>query len=86
MSTNDGGPAFPGLHPSKECRFSDPGMSLRDAFAMNVVGHIVGAVFADQQTGGLMQRKPDLVQGLMEGLAIVAYGVADQMLKARGTP
>lgn len=29
---DDGGPAFPGLHPSAECRYNDPGMTLRDYF------------------------------------------------------
>lgn len=33
MTHNTGGPAFPGLHPSQECRFNDPGMTLRDYFA-----------------------------------------------------
>jgi len=28
-----GGPAFPGLHPSKECHYQDSGMRLRDYFA-----------------------------------------------------
>jgi hypothetical protein len=28
-----GGPAFPGLHPSKECHYQDAGMTLRDYFA-----------------------------------------------------
>jgi len=32
-NTNTGGPAFPGLHPSAECRFQDEGMTLRDYFA-----------------------------------------------------
>ena len=31
--TNTGGPAFPGLHPSAECRFKEEGMTLRDYFA-----------------------------------------------------
>jgi hypothetical protein len=26
-------PAFPGLHPSKECHYQDAGMTLRDYFA-----------------------------------------------------
>lgn len=33
MTTNTGGPAFPGLHPSKECHYQDAGMTLRDYFA-----------------------------------------------------
>ncbi len=28
-----GGPAFPGLHPSAECRYQEEGMTLRDYFA-----------------------------------------------------
>jgi hypothetical protein len=32
-NTNTGGPAFPGLHPSKECHYNDSGMTLRDYFA-----------------------------------------------------
>jgi len=31
--TDTGGPAFPGLHPSKECHFQDSGLTLRDYFA-----------------------------------------------------
>jgi hypothetical protein len=31
--TNTGGPAFPGLHPSSECRYKEEGMTLRDYFA-----------------------------------------------------
>jgi len=34
---NDGGPAFPGLHPSKDCRYQDVGMTLRDYFAAAVL-------------------------------------------------
>ena len=32
-NTNTGGPAFPGLHPSAECRYKEEGMTLRDYFA-----------------------------------------------------
>ena len=32
-AVNTGGAAFPGLHPSKECQYNDPGMTLRDYFA-----------------------------------------------------
>ena len=35
--SNTGGPAFPGLHPSKECHYSDSGMTLRDYFAAKVL-------------------------------------------------
>jgi len=34
---NTGGPAFPGLHPSKECHYQDAGMSLRDYFAAKAI-------------------------------------------------
>lgn len=35
--TDTGGPAFPGLHPSKECHFQDSGMTLRDYFAAKLI-------------------------------------------------
>lgn len=41
MTTNNGGPAFPGLHPSKECHYQDAGMTLRDYFAAKAMAHIV---------------------------------------------
>ena len=34
---NTGGPAFPGLHPSKECHLQDSGMTLRDYFAAKLI-------------------------------------------------
>lgn len=34
MTKETGGPAFPGLHPSKECHYNDAGMTLRDYAAI----------------------------------------------------
>ena len=39
--TNTGGPAFPGLHPSAECRFKEEGMTLRDYFAAKAMQELV---------------------------------------------
>ena len=41
MTTNTGGPAFPGLHPSKECHYQDAGMTLRDYFAAKAMSGIL---------------------------------------------
>ncbi len=41
MTTNTGGPAFPGLHPSKECHYQDAGMSLRDFFAAKAMQGLI---------------------------------------------
>ena len=40
-NTNTGGPAFPGLHPSAECRFKEDGMTLRDYFAAKAMQAMV---------------------------------------------
>ncbi len=42
MVNNTGGPAFPGLHPSKECHYQDAGMTLRDYFAAKVLPQCLG--------------------------------------------
>jgi predicted RNA polymerase sigma factor len=34
-------PAFPGLHPSKECHYQDSGMRLRDYFAAKAMQGIL---------------------------------------------
>jgi hypothetical protein len=69
---NTGGPAFPGLHPSKECNYQDAGMTLRDYFAAKAMQGYAQysaanskSVFSDQQ------------------LAEDAYLIADAMLAAR---
>ena len=69
-NTNTGGPAFPGLHPSSECRYKEEGMTLRDYFAAKAIQ----GMFA---SGNL----PKSVQD--DELASVAYEFADAMLKAR---
>lgn len=69
--TDTGGPAFPGLHPSKECRYADEGMTLRDYFAAKAMQ---GFAARDVFNNGLAtpyQR------------ARLAYIEADAMLKAR---
>ena len=73
-TTETGGPAFPGLHPSKECHYQDAGMSLRDYFAakamQGICAHSGGAspVWAENNSD----------------IAEVSYELADAMLKARG--
>ena len=39
--SKDGGPAFPGLHPSKECTYKDSGMTLRDYFAAKAMQGLI---------------------------------------------
>ena len=68
MTTNTGGPAFPGLHPSKECQYNDPGMTLRDYFAAK--SFQVRLAKHDDWT--------------LTELAEQAYLDADAMMKARG--
>jgi len=67
MTTNTGGPAFPGLHPSKECHFQDSGMTLRDYFAAK-------AIIAYHADGTFSS---------CEDVANWCYRLADAMLKAR---
>jgi len=71
MTTTTGGPAFPGLHPSKECHYQDSGMTLRDYFAAKAMA----VYFQDPN-----------IEDIVGDLASVAnwcYEVADEMLKAR---
>jgi len=68
MTTTTGGPAFPGLHPSKECHYQDSGMTLRDYFA------------AKAMQGLLATGKSDYLD---EHVALDAYNLADAMLKQR---
>ena len=65
-------PAFPGLHPSKECHYQDAGMSLRDYFAAKAVQGLMGRVWGDSPA-----------EELFKTWAISAYGMADAMLEAR---
>jgi hypothetical protein len=66
-NTNTGGPAFPGLHPSAECRFQEEGMTLRDYFAAKALQGFISR-------GGNYDAEFD---------ADRAYVFADAMLKAR---
>ena len=68
MSTT-GGPAFPGLHPSKECHYQDSGMTLRDYFA----GQALAAVNLGIGVSNEYYRKT----------ANHCYAMADAMLEAR---
>ena len=65
--TNTGGPAFPGLHPSSECRYKEEGMTLRDYFAAKAMEGFISR-------GGNYDAEFD---------ADRAYVFADAMLKAR---
>ena len=68
-TTETGGPAFPGLHPSKECHYQDSGMRLRDYFAAKAMQAIL--------TNHRLEDCDDDV------VASNAYQMADFMLKAR---
>lgn len=76
MSKETGGPAFPGLHPSAECRYKEEGMTLRDYFAAKAVTVLFSTYAASADKVGW-----DV--GWQTGIAIDAYSVADAMLKAR---
>jgi len=65
-------PAFPGLHPSKECHYSDAGMSLRDYFAAKAMQGTI----ANLTEGDDFNRRG----------AEWCYNVADMMLSARSKP
>ena len=69
MTTNTGGPAFPGLHPSKECRYQDSGMTLRDYFAAKAMAALV-VVYTDDKA-------------IVDEYSQRAYAIADAMLEAR---
>ena len=69
MTTNTGGPAFPGLHPSKECHYQDAGMTLRDYFAAKAMAALV-VVYTDDKA-------------IVDEYSQRAYAIADAMLKAR---
>jgi hypothetical protein len=71
-NTNTGGPAFPGLHPSAECRFQEEGMTLRDYFAAKAMQGILAGNFPVTKTINADQL-----------VAKSAYIMADAMLKAR---
>lgn len=62
-------PAFPGLHPSKECHYQDSGMRLRDYFAAKAMQALLTRA---------TKFNPDLMM-----YAGASYDIADAMLKAR---
>ncbi len=68
---NDGGPAFPGLHPSQECRFNDPGMTLRDYFAAKAL------------LGMLTLVRDPMTPALLADTITATYAIADLMLAER---
>ena len=68
-AVNTGGPAFPGLHPSKECQYNDPGMTLRDYFAAKAMQSLI-VVYNDNKN-------------FVDGYARRAFEIADAMMKAR---
>ena len=69
-NTNTGGPAFPGLHPSAECRFQEEGMTLKDYFAAKAMN-------------GLLASLPSDTTLYDSNVAKWSYEMADAMLKAR---
>ena len=73
MTTNTGGPAFPGLHPSEECHYKDAGMTLRDYFAGQVA---IGAMSEYWNSDRLNDPT-------FKDIAQHAYAIADAMLEAR---
>jgi len=77
MSKNNGGPAFPGLHPSKECTYKDSGMTLRDYFAAKAMQTLLSHHLAYQNHFINMDEfdKSDL--------ELHAYYIADAMLVGR---
>ena len=66
---NTGGPAFPGLHPSKECHYQDAGMTLRDYFAAKAMQGLLACPATTTRNENMY--------------ACDAYTMADAMLKAR---
>ena len=75
MSAGNGGPAFPGLHPSAECRYREDGMNLRDYFAAKAMPMVAAEFYAQRQV---------LESGTVPQLAAkVACEFADAMLAER---
>jgi hypothetical protein len=72
-NTNTGGPAFPGLHPSAECRFQDEGMTLRDYFAAKAM----------QSALANATLPPESWPQTLPLIAVFSYAMADAMLEAR---
>ena len=70
QTIDNGGPAFPGLHPSAECRYKEEGMTLRDYFAAKAMQ----GFFA---SGNIRENVDDAE------IAIDAWKMADALLAAR---
>lgn len=70
----DGGPAFPGLHPSAECKYADQGMTLRDYFAAKAMASLIAS---DRYTGVVGVNRYEF------NTAQLSYAMADAMLEAR---
>ena len=72
-NTNTGGPAFPGLHPSAECRFKEEGMTLRDYFAAKAMQGMLANPKLQEQ----------ILKAGQSWIEESAWKVADAMLKER---
>jgi len=59
MSKNNGGPAFPGLHPSKECTYKDSGMTLRDYFAAKAMQGLLQYAYAHADRASVAYKVAD---------------------------
>jgi len=69
-------PAFPGLHPSKECHYADKGMTLRDYFAAKVLNGFLSDPVLISAISRHSSITPDQICSRV-------YELADAMLKAR---
>ena len=84
-----GGPAFPGLRPSKECHYQDSGMTLRDYFAAKAMPFTYQFWMTDYYHPDAVDaeiRAEESREGLttvVDLIAETAYTMADAMLKAR---
>lgn len=73
---DDGGPAYPNTIGNRPGEHGREGMSLRDAMAIGVAGHI----WADFQGDVTLARE---YNDWREGVAQESYRLADAMLRAR---
>lgn len=81
---DDGGPAFPGLHPSKECHYKDDGMTLRDFFAAKAMqSQVITDMIPGDACDALVRAAECSGQDPLFRLALNSYEIADAMLKAR---
>lgn len=88
MTDKTGGPAFPGLHPSQECRFNDPGMTLRDYFAAKATEEDINAhregPMEEHIVSDVKGRKLITHRSTRYTREQAKYRYADAMLKVRG--